>query len=283
MFKGNIQGLEMGRTYAWVVYVPSLNIEDTHVTMNLRKLKAIVGQDETLRKPHAALGLAVLAIPLLRPLNHSRFHCFLPHLLLNAGPVKPHVTRIAVRHFNSPYPIAPTVPLTRTGALQPFRISFQLLSFPLHSGGRACRSACRGRRRGKKGARVGGAGRNSRRRRRRNAVDRPPSTAPSTTPPTTIPAVAGPVSVSSDSPVSKEDSIGGDRGTKLLGERVGVAVEGVEGVVVEAVAVEGMVVVGTTLTGTTSATTRGQRGSRPCSTHGPPPEDSKKYARHQAP
>jgi hypothetical protein len=49
MFNGNIQGLEIGRTYAWVVYVPSLNSEDTHVTMNLLELKTIVGQDETLR------------------------------------------------------------------------------------------------------------------------------------------------------------------------------------------------------------------------------------------
>ena len=53
----NTQGLEMGKTYAWVVYVPSLSIEDTHVTMTLRELKTIVGQDETLR---------IMARPILR-------------------------------------------------------------------------------------------------------------------------------------------------------------------------------------------------------------------------
>lgn len=43
---GNMQGLEMGKTYAWVVYVPSLRIEDTHVTMTIGELKNIV---DTLR------------------------------------------------------------------------------------------------------------------------------------------------------------------------------------------------------------------------------------------
>ena len=46
---GTSEGKELGSTCAWVVYVPSLCIEDTHVTITLRELKSIVGQDEALR------------------------------------------------------------------------------------------------------------------------------------------------------------------------------------------------------------------------------------------
>jgi hypothetical protein len=47
---GNVRGLQMGNTYSWVVYVPSLTIENTHVTMTLRELKDILGRKETLQR-----------------------------------------------------------------------------------------------------------------------------------------------------------------------------------------------------------------------------------------
>ena len=47
----------VGRIYAWVVYVPSLTIQDSHVTMTIRELKAMSHQDVTL----AAIARAVLS------------------------------------------------------------------------------------------------------------------------------------------------------------------------------------------------------------------------------
>jgi hypothetical protein len=44
----SMEGQDLGRSYAWVVYIPSMNIEDTHVIMTIRELEAKARQDATL-------------------------------------------------------------------------------------------------------------------------------------------------------------------------------------------------------------------------------------------
>jgi hypothetical protein len=44
----NMEGKVPGRIYAWVVYVPSLNIDDNHAIMTIRELEAKARQDATL-------------------------------------------------------------------------------------------------------------------------------------------------------------------------------------------------------------------------------------------
>jgi len=45
---GNMEGKVLGQRYAWVVYVPSLNVDDNHAIMTIRELEAMARQDATL-------------------------------------------------------------------------------------------------------------------------------------------------------------------------------------------------------------------------------------------
>ena len=47
---GNMEGKVPGKIYAWVVYVPSLNIDDNHAIMTIRELEAKAQQDATMDK-----------------------------------------------------------------------------------------------------------------------------------------------------------------------------------------------------------------------------------------
>jgi hypothetical protein len=59
----SLEGQILGRTYAWVVYVPSLRLDDTHVVMTIDELKSMAKQDAT---------LAAMARSILRPMNLMR-------------------------------------------------------------------------------------------------------------------------------------------------------------------------------------------------------------------
>jgi len=53
-----LEGQVLGRTYAWVVYVPSLNVDSTHVIMTIHELNTMARQDAI---------LAAMARSILRP------------------------------------------------------------------------------------------------------------------------------------------------------------------------------------------------------------------------
>jgi hypothetical protein len=59
----NLEGQVLGRTYAWVVYIPSLNLEDTHVTTTIHELRNMAREDAT---------LAAMARSILRPMRIMR-------------------------------------------------------------------------------------------------------------------------------------------------------------------------------------------------------------------